>query len=57
MKALKFIKKDSEILECYGAKSNNRLMLSYGFSIPNNPYNDYPMFQGLSKDDALFSEK
>ncbi len=48
MKSLRDIKKDEEIFECYGAKSNTRLMLSYGFCLENNPYNDFPVILELS---------
>jgi hypothetical protein len=36
--ATKDIKKNSEIYDSYGAKTNFELMLYYGFSIKNNPY-------------------
>ena len=40
VKATKDIKKNTEIYDSYGAKSNLKLVTYYGFSIKNNPHSD-----------------
>ena len=40
VEATKNIKKNHEIYDSYGDKSNTRLVIYYGFSIPNNPHSE-----------------
>ena len=40
IQALKAIPMGTEIFDSYGQKCNSRFLLSYGFTLPDNPHNE-----------------